>query len=66
MMRMEKVNDITVPSTSSFSFKPGGHHLMLMGLHQPLREGDKVTIELSTEEGDTVSTELTVRSVLKE
>ena len=66
MMRMEQVPSITVPAGASFVLKPGGHHLMLMGLQQPLEEGDEVTIRLQTDAGQQIEQQLPVRSVLKE
>ena len=66
MMKMEAVKSITIPATGFFALKPGGYHLMLMGLREPLRDGDKVMVEFTTDEGDSFDVELEVRSVMKE
>ena len=66
MMRMEKVDSITIPAKGEFVLKPGGHHLMLMKLNETLQEGDQVSIALSTASGETIHTTLPVRSVLNE
>lgn len=66
MMRMEKVDSVTVPAKGDLVMKPGGYHLMLIDLHKPLREGDKVKIELRADNGESISAQLDVRSVLNE
>nr|WP_246738754.1 copper chaperone PCu(A)C [Bradyrhizobium sp. CCBAU 051011] len=42
---------------------PGGHHLMLMDLKQPLKEGDKVPVTLQFEKAGKVTLSLDVQSV---
>lgn len=66
MMRMERVNRISVPAHGEFVLASGGHHLMLMGLKKTLVEGDKVVIELLAEDGRIFKQEVLVRSVLNE
>ncbi|MFA7553957.1 MAG: copper chaperone PCu(A)C [Spongiibacteraceae bacterium] len=66
MMRMEQVNNVVIPAGGEFVLVPGGYHLMLIGLHKPLREGDDVDIELYTEKLETIQLRLPVRSVLNE
>jgi copper(I)-binding protein len=66
MMRMERVNRISVPAHGEFILASGGHHLMLIGLKKTLLEGDKVVIELQAEDGRVFRQEVAVRSVLNE
>ena len=40
IMRMRPLEDIVVPAGASVTLKPGGHHVMLMGLTQKQKEGD--------------------------
>lgn len=66
MMSMERVDSISVPAKGEFVLAPGGHHLMLINLHKPLREGDTVSIELTDNNGKVLALKLPVRSVLNE
>ncbi len=66
MMAMRKLESITVEAGSSLEFAPGGLHLMLMGLSSPLREGDRVRLNFTSADGDTVATEFPVVSVVNE
>ncbi len=40
IMRMRPLENIVVPAGASVTLKPGGHHVMLMGLTHKLKEGD--------------------------
>ncbi|MBL4826620.1 MAG: copper chaperone PCu(A)C [Spongiibacteraceae bacterium] len=66
MMRMEKVKHFIVPAGGDVVLEPGGYHLMLLDLHKPLREGDIVKIQLVAKNGERISAQLPVRSVLNE
>jgi copper(I)-binding protein len=44
--KMRRVDDIKVPAGGSVSLKPGGYHVMLIDLKQPLKEGDSVPLTL--------------------
>ena len=46
MMKMHKVELIEIPAGGSVELKPGGYHLMVIGLKKTLKDGDKVTIAL--------------------
>ena len=54
LMKMQKVDSITVPAGSSLEFKPGGYHIMFMGVKKPLTEGDEVSFTLEFAGGDNV------------
>ena len=66
VMQMRQVNAIDIDSGKQFEFKPGGYHIMLIGLHKPLRHGDNVALELNFASGAKVILTTVVRSVLKE
>lgn len=50
VMKMRPVSELAVPAGGSVSLlhgQPNGHHLMLMDLSKPLKEGDKFAITLT-------------------
>lgn len=50
MMQMHPVEGgIDVPATGTLELKPGGYHVMLIGLKQDLKAGDKVQVKLTFE-----------------
>ena len=46
MMGMRKVDFIAIPGKSSFEFKPGAHHVMLMKLKKNINVGDEENFTL--------------------
>lgn len=46
MMQMRPVSAIDVPANGSVQLKPGGFHVMLIGVNQELNPGDKITVKL--------------------
>ncbi|MFN2596157.1 MAG: copper chaperone PCu(A)C [Pyrinomonadaceae bacterium] len=46
MMKMRRVEAINVPAGGSVELKPGGYHLMVIGLKRELKEGDEVKVTL--------------------
>jgi len=61
VMKMSKVKNVLVPKQSSTIFKPGGYHVMFIGLDNPVAEGDKVSITLAFDNG----TEQIIEAVAK-
>lgn len=51
-MQMRTVPGIDLPAGQAVALKPGGLHVMLMGLKQPLKEGQTVTLTLVVEGPD--------------
>lgn len=49
ILRMREVKGYDVPAQGSLELKPGGAHLMLIGVKQPLKEGDSVPVTLRFE-----------------
>lgn len=46
IMRMRPLEHIIVPAGTTVTLKPGGHHVMLMGLTQKLKEGDSFPLTM--------------------
>jgi copper(I)-binding protein len=46
VMRMQKVDKVVIPAKGQMEFKPGGYHLMVIGLNRPLKEGEEVEVKL--------------------
>jgi len=47
VMRMRAVDQLALPAGKAIDLKPGGYHVMLMDLVQPLRKGDVVPVTLT-------------------
>ena len=50
-MTMRQVSELQIPAGEEVALKPGGTHLMLMKLRQPLRDGDEVELVLRFGDG---------------
>ena len=48
-MKMRPLAAIDIPAEQTVTLSPGGMHLMLLGLAQPLREGQTFPLTLSFE-----------------
>ena len=52
MMKMVKVQEIKIPAKSSVELRPGGLHVMLIGLKKAgVKEGDSVDLTLKFDDG---------------
>ena len=60
VMRMREVDAIDVPADKLVELKPGGFHLMLMGLKEPLKAGQRFPLKLRFEKAGEVSVEVSV------
>jgi hypothetical protein len=49
VMRMRPLPRFDLPPGGRIEMKPGGHHLMLLGLTRDLHAGDRVTVRLQFE-----------------
>jgi hypothetical protein len=62
VMRMAQVEGgIEVPAGGQVELKPGGYHVMLIGLTRDLNVGDKFPVTLEFESGNTLAVEAEVR-----
>lgn len=62
VMRMREVEAIELPAGQTVELKPGGLHLMLMGLKAPLKAGDSVPVTLKFEKAGEVTVQLKVEA----
>jgi copper(I)-binding protein len=60
IMKMRPVAAIDIKAKSETLLKPGGLHVMLIDLTQPMKEGDKVAITLGFEDGSSKQIEAPV------
>lgn len=61
-MKMEHQTSVPIPAKSEVQFEPGGLHVMLVGLVQNLREGDRFSVYLNFREGGEIEVEVTVKN----
>lgn len=61
IMRMRAVDAVPVPAGGEGVLAPGGFHIMLIGLHAPLLEGDTVQLTLRLQSGRTLQLAAPVR-----
>lgn len=54
MMAMTRLNSIDIPKNSEVELRPGGLHIMLMGLKKPLNVGDSVDLVLNFNTGRSI------------
>jgi periplasmic copper chaperone A len=62
IMRMRAVTEIVIEAGQTVALEPGGLHVMLFDLKQPLTDGLRVPIELHFERAGVVSVTATVRA----
>lgn len=61
MMKMRPVEKIGLPAGGKIDMKPGGYHVMLLGLTRDLKPGDKVAVTLKFEHGGDLHVDAAVR-----
>jgi copper(I)-binding protein len=61
--KMRRVDAVAVPAGKSVVLKPGGYHVMLMDLKQPLKEGDLLNLTLVFEKAGPIEVEATVEPI---
>lgn len=62
VMKMRAVPALELPANKAVELKPGGYHVMLMDLKQPLKAGENVplTLTIETKDGKRETLELKV------
>ena len=58
--RMREMSAIDLKPGAGAQLKPGGLHLMLVGLRRPLREGESIKLTLTFEQAGTLEVDATV------
>lgn len=62
VMRMRQVPELVIPAKGRVAMAPGnGYHLMLVGIRQPLKAGDRIPLTLTFARAGTVEVELLVQ-----
>ncbi len=64
MMKMRQVPDIAIPAGGDTFLKPGGLHIMLIGLTQELKKDVPISITIKFEDGSEKTLSLPVKSVM--
>jgi copper(I)-binding protein len=62
-MMMRDIGSLSIPAKSKVELKPGGYHLMLMGLKEPLNDGDVISISLQFEKAGKVDVKMPVKAL---
>jgi len=65
VMRMRPLNALELPAGKTVELKPGGSHVMLHDLKQPIKEGDVVPVTLVLEGGDGKRTSVEVKVAVR-
>lgn len=63
MMKMEDRPALDIPTGSQTVLKPGGFHIMLMGLSAPLKEGESFALTLTFEKAGIIALTVPVAGV---
>lgn len=63
VMEMRKVDKIDVPAKGRTELKPGGLHVMLIGLQQDMKAGENAQITLTFEDGTTTTVDATIQEI---
>ncbi len=66
VMRMRPVAEVALPAGKDVAFKPGGYHIMLMGIERQLKQGDVVPITLTVRESDGKSHNVDVKAEVRD
>jgi len=61
--RMVKVEKIAVPAHGNAELKPGGMHIMLMGLKHPLKRGEHFSVTLTFAHAPPITTQVEVAKI---
>lgn len=62
-MRMHPVAKFEIPAKGTLELKPGGQHIMLLGLRPELKSGDVVKIDLRFEKAGLITIETPIRAI---
>lgn len=64
IMRMRQVEAIEVAPGSPTVLEPGGLHVMLMGLQEPLVEGETFPLTLDFQDAGEITIDVTIQSIM--
>lgn len=60
VMSMQMQDSLPVPAQQEIIFKPGGLHVMLIGLNRDLKIGETISLTLNFEKADSITIEVPV------
>ena len=63
MMKMGQVAEIELTPNKSTALKPGGYHIMLIGLKNDLAEGQNVDVNLVFKDGSSIKIQAPVKKI---
>ena len=63
VMKMRPVAGVDIKAGQTVEFKPGGYHVMFVGLKQPLEQGQHVKTTLRFEKAGDVAVDFTVKGI---
>jgi copper(I)-binding protein len=61
--KMRKVETVEIPARERFVLRPGGAHLMLVGLRKPLAKGERIPLTLRFAKAGELRVELEVQAL---
>lgn len=65
VMKMRQIPALDLPAGTPVELKPGGYHIMLMGLTHQLNAGDKVPVTLMFEDAAKKQSDVTVQAEVR-
>jgi len=63
VMKMREVKTFEIPARERYALRPGGAHLMLIDLAQPLKKGDRFAMKLRFERAGELEIEIEVQEI---
>ena len=66
VMKMRAIPRLDLPAGKAVELKPGGYHMMLMDLKQPLKKGEAVPISLRFEAKDKTFKTIEIKAQVRE
>lgn len=66
VMRMQAMEALPLPAKKTVKLAPGGYHLMLVGIKQQLKPGDKIPLTLTVDEAGKAAREITIQALVRQ
>ena len=66
VMRMRKLEALTLPAGETVALKPGGNHIMLLDIKQQLKPGEKIPITLIVQQRGKKKVKVSVEAEVRE
>lgn len=64
VMKMRRIPQVSMFGNETVELKPGGHHIMLIGLNRNLKQGESIDMKLNFSDGTSQQLELPVEQVM--